>query len=117
MPTYRVSPSSSGSVVVRVDGELVGATPPFSIPPELRQHFDADEARSMEVELSGVEVIDLEGVGFLLFLWREARRRGRPLRIRGPQGSVRAKLQQTGVLELLEGEGQSGMTASAGSTL
>jgi anti-anti-sigma regulatory factor len=101
---------SSDSVVVEAEGPLIGGTPPFSIPPEIRPHLEGGVA-SITLDLAGVEVLDLEGVGFLLFLWRECRRRGMAFRIRGATGPVQAKVSQTGVLELLEGRDRAEMAA------
>jgi hypothetical protein len=111
VPTYRVTEAPSGSVVVEVEGQLIGGAPPFAIPPEVRPHLEGG-ASSITLDLTRVDVLDLEGVGFLLSLWRECRRRGKAFLIRGAAGRARATLLQTGVLELLQGEGQAEMAAN-----
>jgi hypothetical protein len=111
VPSYRVTEASSDSVVVEVEGQLIGGAPPFSIPPEIRPHVEGG-APSITFDLSRADVLDLEGVGFLLFLWRECRRRGKTFLVRGAAGRARAKLLQTGVLELLQGEGRAELAAN-----
>ena len=58
--------------------------------------------RRIHLDLRAMRAIDLEGVAVLVRLFREAGRRGKSLTIEGSSGSVRRRLQTTGVLRIME---------------
>lgn len=68
----------------------------------LEQHFINDGVKEIRLDLGEVDRIDLEGVATLIVLRREAEARGKRLVVEHAQGSVRRRLELTGVLELLE---------------
>lgn len=90
-------------VDLEVSGEL-GSQPRVE---EFRRfvesHYLDDGIRELVIHLDPLLWIDLEGVGALISLRREAEREGKTLTMPGSRGHVRDKLQITGMLEYFEG--------------
>jgi ABC-type transporter Mla MlaB component len=59
-------------------------------------------ARRIHHDVHALRAVDLEGVAVLMRLFREAGRRGRSLTVEGSSGTVRGRLDTTGVLGMLE---------------
>jgi anti-anti-sigma factor len=97
-----VARPSPDHVVATLRGELAG-----EVWDQVRTSLDDpyldDGVRRIEIRLDALEFLDLEGVGVLVQLHREAEQRGKELVVEGARGSVRRKLETTGVLHLLSG--------------
>lgn len=105
MAEIEVTPNRSGDVRASVAGDLTGTAEAGAVRRRLAEQCAVDGVRSVEVDLSDVSMIDLEGVAALVISSNDARRAGKQLRVTGARGQVRDKLQTTGVLRLLEGDG------------
>jgi anti-anti-sigma factor len=81
---------------------MVGELPVDRIHDALKEHYVDDGVLVIRVNLESLEHIDLEGVGALLDLWRESRRRGKRFVAEGARGQVKEKLVTTGLSRLLE---------------
>jgi anti-anti-sigma factor len=100
---YEVLERTGDYVVLRLEGELIGDPPVERLHESLEKHYVDDGVVLICVDLRDVDFISLEGVGMLLSLWRESQRRGKRFRIDQPTPLVRHRLEQTGVLKVLEG--------------
>jgi anti-anti-sigma factor len=89
-------------VVLLIEGELVGEEPIGALEKALEEQYVDDGVHWIALELRDLHALDLEGIGMLLTLRREAERQGKRLVIRGATGQVRDKLRTTGVLRFLE---------------
>jgi anti-anti-sigma regulatory factor len=92
---YRVR-LDGARAVLRLTGELSGEdwTDPLLI--ALTEHYINDGVRQIEVDLSSLSFIDLEGVASLLRLRGEARVRHKSFLVSGASGRVKSKLEQAG---------------------
>jgi anti-anti-sigma factor len=104
MADFEVAQRAEDFVVLRLRGALWDSGSVTLIHQALDQHYVDDGVRIIRADLSDVTQISLEGIGALLDLWREARRRGKSFQIEAVTGQVRDKLATTGVLTLLTGE-------------
>lgn len=86
--TLEVVEAAAGTTVVRVSGDLDGQTAPKLIA-ACKQHPDATR---VVLNLAGVTFIASSGVGALLAVTEELRRRGRHVRIAAPSPPVQASL-------------------------
>jgi anti-sigma B factor antagonist len=94
--------SQDGAVVVSLTGEL-----DIRSSPELQDVLAAaqsGDARTVVVDLSGLQFIDSTGLRVLLRAKRHANDGGSELRVRNAPAEVRRLLQIAGVLELLSAE-------------
>jgi anti-anti-sigma factor len=80
-------------------GELEGDVSSKVLKRELERHYVEDGVRTICVKLNELDLITTAGVGILLELWIESRRRGKRFVVQDPQGQVREKLRITGLLE------------------
>ena len=106
MADFEVAHRADDFVVLRLRGALWDNASVFEIHRALEQHYVDDGVTVIRVDLSDVSQISLEGIGALLDLWREARRRGKSFLVEGVNGQVRDKLATTGVLSLLTRSGE-----------
>jgi anti-anti-sigma factor len=101
---YRVAEEQEGGrVIVELRGELQGERWTERMLGFLEEHYVQDGVRVIALDLSHVDTIDLEGVSVLVRLAQESARRGKAFVVLGAAGSVRAKLEMTGMLPYLEG--------------
>jgi anti-anti-sigma regulatory factor len=103
MAEFQVAQRADDFVVIRLQGALFDKAFVALVHRELEDHYVDDGVRVIRTDVSAVPQISLEGVGALLDLWREARRRGKSFEVEGATGQVRDKLATTGVLTLLTG--------------
>ena len=99
--SWRVVDRGPDSVVLRLSGELSSDTPAAAVERTLDGYLNAG-VRRIQIDLEGVDSIDLEGVGVLIDLQRRSEQRGRSMSIEHAHGPVRDKLRTTGVLQFLE---------------
>jgi anti-anti-sigma factor len=99
---YEVVDATGSEARLLLRGEVGGDIPTERVKEALEPRFSDSGVRSLWVDLSHVRRIDLEGIGFLLSLWREASDRGKQFIAHGAKGQVRDKLAVTGLLDLLE---------------
>jgi anti-anti-sigma regulatory factor len=102
MAQFEVTPSGSGTVRASLAGELVGTGGAGAVRRRLAEQYASDGVDRIEVDVSGVSLIDLEGVAALVVSSNDASRSGKRMQVVGAQGQVREKLRTTGVLRLLE---------------
>ena len=102
MLRYKVTERGRDYVTLELQGELTGEVPVEQLHETLKEHYVDDGVRLIQVNLAGVELIDLEGIGVLLALLRESNRRDKRFVAEDARGSVRSKLVTAGVLALLE---------------
>src|SRR5437867_3692998 len=103
MLRYEVRQRAGDLVVLALVGEMIGDFPIDRLHDALKDHYVDDGVRRINVDLGDVSFTTLEGIGMLVQLWRESQRRGKEFRVQRPQQQVAAKLQETGLLKLLEG--------------
>jgi anti-anti-sigma regulatory factor len=101
MAEFEVAQRADDFVVIRLRGALWDKALVARVHRALEEHYVDDGVRIIRTDLSEVPQISLEGIGALLDLWREARRRGKSFEVEGATGQVREKLTTTGVLMLL----------------
>ena len=99
MLRYEVRQRVGESVVLALQGEMVGDLPIDRLQEALEDHYVDDGVKRILIDLQAVSFVTLEGIGMLLELWRESNRRGKVFRVEHPQRQVAAKLQETGVLK------------------
>jgi anti-sigma B factor antagonist len=92
-----------GRAVLGLSGELSSDGWTEELLTALSEHYINDGVREIEVDLTALSFVDMEGVATLLRLLGEARARDKVFVTTGARGRVRAKLEQAGVLGLLEG--------------
>jgi anti-anti-sigma factor len=97
----RVTDRGPDYVVVRLAGDLSADPPSPAVERVLEEQFVDDGVHRIRLDLRDLESIDLEGVAVLIALLRESDRRGKVLTVERARGSVRAKLQTTGVLRVM----------------
>lgn len=105
MAEIEVTSSRSGTVRASLAGDLVGTARAGAVRRRLAEQYGTDSVERVEVDVSGVSMIDLEGVAALVVSSNDARRSGKRMQVTGAQGQVREKLRTTGVLRLLEDGG------------
>jgi anti-anti-sigma factor len=98
MVDYEVLNRDGDVACLMLRGELEGDVPSEVLKRELEGHYVDDGVRTICVKLNELNLITLDGVGILLELWNESRRRGKRFVIQDPQGQVREKLRVTGLL-------------------
>jgi anti-anti-sigma factor len=98
----RVAERTDDVVVLVIEGELVDEEPIGSLEKALEEQYVDDGIHRIALDLREVRELDLEGIGMLLTLRREAERQGKRLVIRGATGQAQDKLRTTGVLRFLE---------------
>lgn len=98
---YRIDSQSGSTVTIGLRGDMLGDDAPDRLRAFVEEHFVADGVALIALDMSAVEMIDLEGVAVLASLARSARRRGKRLVVLGPQPRVEEKLRQTGMLDYL----------------
>jgi anti-anti-sigma factor len=102
---YEVSEKQGGRVTLHLRGRLDGERTVEEFRESLETHYVDDGVKEIRVQLSDLEEISLEGVAVLIELWRESMARGKRFIGEGARGQVRDKLEITGTLRSLEGEG------------
>jgi anti-anti-sigma factor len=98
---YEVLDRDGDLALLLLRGELQGDVPSEVLKQELERHYVDDGVRTICVNLNELTFITLDGVGILLELWQESRNRGKRFIVQDPQGQVRDKLRQTGLLGTL----------------
>jgi anti-anti-sigma factor len=98
---YEPVERESHHALLKLRGDLTGELPVERLHDELKEHYVDDGVRVIQVDLSEVRSLTLEGVAVLLALWRESQQRGKRFMVRGAAGQVREKLRTTGVLDVL----------------
>jgi anti-anti-sigma factor len=99
---HEVTERTGDEARILLHGELSGDVPVERLREDLERHFVNDGVRVIRVDLSDVDMIDLEGVSILLVLWRESHKRGKRFVVDGATGQVREKIATTGLTRLLE---------------
>jgi len=99
--TYEVASEEGEQVTVDLSGSLADQDWTRELRRFLEAHYQNAGVRSIELDLSDVDRIDLEGVATLLRLSAEAIARGKSLRVVGATGDVWSKLRQTSALSHL----------------
>ena len=102
MLDYQVTERRGQEASILLKGELSDDVPSERLKKALEHHFIDDGIRTLRVDLSEVRSIDLEGIGVLLALWREARDRGKHFVIAGPSEQVIDRLAVAGLRGLFE---------------
>ena len=98
MVDYEVLDREGDLACLMLRGELEGDVSSKVLKRELERHYVDDGVRTSCVKLNELDLITLDGVGILLDLWTESRRRGKRFVVQNPQGQVREKLRVTGLL-------------------
>jgi anti-anti-sigma factor len=106
-----VHDEGQGTIVVEVRGELTRDGRLDGFRSAIERSWD-QRTREIRVDLSEATAIDLQGLGALLTMRRECGRRGAAFVVDNPRGPVRSRLEQTGTLEYLRGDGGGGGSAS-----
>jgi anti-anti-sigma factor len=99
---YEITDRTGDEASIILKGELSSDVPSEQLKKALERHFIDDGVRVLRVDLSGLDWIDLEGIGVLLALWREARDRETRFVVTGASGQVKGRLEITGLKGLLE---------------
>lgn len=94
--------NSAGAVTVALGGQLVGEGTAEHLRGLLEASLMSDGVRRMELDLSALSLVDLEGVAALILVQYHAQTQNKDLRVTGAQGQVAAKLGMTGVLGFLQ---------------
>jgi len=102
MIDYEVTDRTDGEVFLRLRGELVGEVTSEQLKADLERHYVDDGVKVIAVDLSGLDLISLEGIVVLVELWEESKARGKQFRVDGPQGQVMDKLRVTGLLNAFD---------------
>jgi anti-anti-sigma factor len=104
MVEYEVSQKQGDRVTLRLRGRMAADHVPDeeAFKRSLETHYVDDGVKEIRLDLSGLEEIDLEGIGVLIKLWKESAARGKRFVGQGARGQVREKLQITGMLGPLE---------------
>jgi anti-anti-sigma factor len=106
--SFDVREQPGETVTVWMSGELSGEVRTDHVLEFLEEHYVNEGVRTIVLDLSELEFIDLEGVATLLTLLRKSGERGKAFAIRGARGHVREKLRTTGVIDRLENNSGSG---------
>ena len=101
MVDYEVADREGEVATLLLRGELVGDIESKQIEHSLERHYVDDGVKLIEVDLSQLEQINLEGIAILLELWSASRARGKRFQTRGASGQVLDKLTVAGVASLL----------------
>jgi anti-anti-sigma regulatory factor len=102
MLDYQATEEGGGKVRFRLRGDLAGEPWTLRLLEALGEDYANDGVSTILVDLSETASIDLEGVATLLELRAESSRNHKRFLVEGASGQVRGKLEQTGVLGLLE---------------
>jgi anti-sigma B factor antagonist len=96
------APDAGGfeNVVVKGDCDLYAA-PPFAKAMQARL---AEGSRKLRFDFSGVAYLDSTGIGAIIRILQEAKRRGAELSFRGVDGSPRKVLKMSNILSLMREE-------------
>lgn len=100
---WAVQSSKGGRVDLELSGELGSQPRVEGFRRFVEHHYLDDGISELVIHLDRLQWIDLEGVGALISLQREAERKGKALTIPGARGHVRDKLRVTGLLDYFEG--------------
>ncbi len=91
---------ASNAVSVKVDGELdLYSAPAFS---KAAMEATATGASILVLDLCALEYLDSSGVGTIIQLLQQARKRGGELRVAGLAGSALKVLRMTNILQILK---------------
>src|SRR3954469_23059380 len=99
---YEVTEEQAASVRITLSGSLADQDWTRELQRFLETHYLNDGIQFIELELSQVDRIDLEGVATLLRLSAEAIARGKSLGVTGATGQVWSKLSETSALSHLD---------------
>lgn len=95
-------PSETGSTVrIALRGDMTGEEWVTRMKEFLEEHFVNDGVSLISLDLAEVRAIDLEGIGALVALVRNAERRSKRLVILSPTEAVERRLEMTGMLGYL----------------
>ncbi|HEX9235908.1 MAG TPA: STAS domain-containing protein [Actinomycetota bacterium] len=103
MAPWEITDRQDDHVVLRLLGRLTDPARTEELKTSLERHYVDDGVHEIRIDLAELQEISLEGVACLIELWAESRRRNKVFRIQGATGQVRAKLETTGTLQILEG--------------
>jgi anti-anti-sigma regulatory factor len=103
MLDFRVLEPSGDAVHVVLRGQLAFEPWTDRLRAFLEEHYVNDGVSLIELDLEGVDRIDLEGISTLLVLRAEARSNEKQLVASNSSGQVRRSLEERGVLAYLEG--------------
>ena len=101
MLEYSVASRTASTVTVALRGDMVGEAWATRMREFLQEHFVEDVVSLISLDLSEVRVIDLEGIGALVALARNAERQSKGLVILSPTEAVKRRLETTGMLGYL----------------
>src|SRR4051812_12717840 len=101
----RSSQKRDGVGFVRLAGELTGDSSTADLEQWLEEHYVDDGVRTIRVDVSEVELLDLEGVAALGLLAAEAVKQDKVFVVEGATGQVERKLEETGLVRYLKGKG------------
>jgi ABC-type transporter Mla MlaB component len=100
--TYQVLDAHDSQVQVALSGSLADQDWTRELQRFLEPHYIDDDVRFIELDLRGVDRIDLEGVATLLRLSADAIAVGKSFGVTGAKGRVWSKLQETSALSHLD---------------
>lgn len=102
MVDYEVLDKDGEEACLLLRGDLVGEVPSEALERDLERHYVDDGVRLICVDLSGLRMVNEDGIRILLELRKKSSARGKRLVLRRPEGQVRQKLQTMGLLGLVE---------------
>jgi anti-anti-sigma factor len=97
--TARLEAPDSGTVVMRLDGELDLATRDQLVL-AVRAVLPTFHPDTLTLDLGGVSVLDSAGIGALVSCWKLAQDSGCALSLRNPRPLAYAQLRLTGLLDV-----------------
>lgn len=101
MLEYSISSKTGSTVTIALRGDMTGEEWVTRMKESLDEHFVSDGVSLIALDLAEVRAIDLEGIGALVALARNAERRSKRLVILSPTQTVERRLELTGMLEYL----------------
>jgi ABC-type transporter Mla MlaB component len=99
---YEIVSHHRGEVRIALRGQLVTEEWTARLLTFLERHYLDEGLAHIHLDLAGLDGLDLEGLGALFALMREAQVRGKRLTAGNASGQVREKLATTGVLRYLQ---------------
>jgi ABC-type transporter Mla MlaB component len=98
---YQIGADEGPAALVTLSGELTGEGWTKRLKTFLERKYLDDGITTIQIDLTRLERIDLEGIATLLALQAEALARDKRVVVRGASGQVLAKLRQTMAHQLL----------------
>ncbi len=100
MVRYEAGEKVGDKGYLRLSGSLVGDVSDEELARAIEHHYVDDGVTRIVVDVREVDEITLEGIGILLRLLEESKRRGKRFAVEDPTEPVRKKMAVTGVLRL-----------------